>query len=639
MTNVAGTTKFTTQALQSSGTAVMRVTVYGYPPTGDLQKVIVEQDLTGKGSYTYAATFPPNSDGGKMISTVCADGYVQCDPGTNSHCQFRAWSTHPDGGIVAEVAGDSADGSGNINSLSSCYCFNKYCSKNNNAILDIDNITANVGGSILAAYLAQNTGMAVSRAQSMGSGVIVYYGIKASAVHNGADPSRMTASQIADMPVMYTADPATIQSYYQDPGSMGSLADTASQQQHSSPNSLYNMVANVSNNITGTTTSCTNLLTPTLSVKQRTFSQSGGKDGSISFCADDRGNAVLTQYDYHSFAFGVEGTGPGGDLWRNCGGWPTDPLLRVPAQPMDKLVFTPPAATTAYKITSVSASTTMWGGGCDNTGTGAAMWTPSVGLGQPIVAQTSLTCHGHENQQPRVSWDLTLSYDSQEVVTDQNMGCKQLESDANCSVQQESWDSRPVRVNGLPTGFAMGAICQDLSGPAALRSIHYCTPPDRPWFRQDKTFFCKNANPYDFSGVQKRIKGIQDSTKMPNSNTMTYTENGVTMTYGVPAKGSPDTCSQVCETKVPTNSTPVNFTATPRTDLATAEGVAKQAFDTFYKDCLPPAAGSTTWTCPVDASKGEVVVTQCGCGNDMGKAIGALEAADNAAQDSICSKE
>lgn len=628
LTTLDGQTSFNATSFKSSNTPLIKVTVDPYHPTGDIQRILVEQDLTADGSFDTAAVFPiPSEASGQMISAVCANGYVQCSPGTYTNCRFREWAADS-AGLISSVVAGGGDGpnDGSIGTLSSCYCFSKACSKNNNAILNIDSITANVGGGLLATYIGAKTGMMITGAQSTGTGQIVYSGVSSESVPTGMK-ANMTAEELAAMPVISSIDTAQAQSYYNQPDALADLTESARQQQVGTPNSLFNAFAGVALKQVGTTVSCTNLVTPSLSVLTRTESKMS--DVVITTCVDVRSYAVVNKIGENKYAVGISVADCSYPYIADLGSYGVLSTYYSLSQP---------SSTIGFEIASVKATAKLWGNKC-SAGEGTATWTPAVGLNSPVKAITSSVCSGTPgsgDQYPNYTWNIDVTYNSQELSTVTNLGCQILEQDTNCKVQQELWDGRPVVVNGLNTGFQLGQVCKDVAGP--LRNANICTPPDRSWFRQDKTFYCKNTNPgYDLSAIQQRAKEIQDSTNMPTGDTMNYTDGGVSYSFNVPKRGPAADCSQVCRTKIPTNETPMTANGTPSSSTLTGKGLTDQSWTFFYKDCDGRPDGS--WQCPIDAASGEQVVTGCGCSSDMGTVLGALTAANEAAQDSICSKD
>ena len=638
LTSMDGSTSFRPGALTTSDDPLLRVSVFPNPATGDVLKILVEQDLSGSGSFTTASVYPvPAEASGQMIASVCANGYIQCDTGTYSNCRYREWDSDSSGLILSIPAGGSVATIGPVGSiaaLSACYCFNRACSRNNSAVLNIDNITANVGGGVLSAFLAANTGMMVTGAQSTGTGQITYHGVAASSVPDGT--KAMTPEQVAIMPVMSNSNMNEVQSYYNNSGALAGMGETARQQQIGSPNSMFNLVKGVAERQAGSTVNCTNLTTPTLNLK--TLSTNLAGDGAGSVCADDRVWAVLTQTDTQKFSVGVVGTGPGGltSIGHNCPNYFFyNEELKYISKFVDRFELVQPSNVYGYEIRSITVNMSLSGEGCNN-GTVSVRWTPAVGLNNPIVVQSSMVCPNNGAQSPTFTWSWIVEYQAQELSNVVNLGCSQLESDTNCTVKQETWDGRPVIVNGLSTGFQLGRVCKDLVGP--LRNTRICTPPERMWFKQDKTFYCRRPNPpYDFGPAMLRAKEVQSSATMTSNTAGTYSDGGIVNSIQLPRRGPDGACPQVCKTRTPANEFVMTYTGNPSSSLLTESGVTDQSWSFFFKECDANASG--TWTCPVDAAKGEEVVTQCGCSSDIGAVIAGLTAANEAAQDSICSKE
>src|ERR1700674_368237 len=84
--------------------------------TGDLQKVMISEDLDTNGAFDYVYTLS------RPVSGVCGNGYIACDPATWNHCQYFKWAAGPDGKI--------ADVAASITDLGGCYCINKSCGSN-----------------------------------------------------------------------------------------------------------------------------------------------------------------------------------------------------------------------------------------------------------------------------------------------------------------------------------------------------------------------------------------------------------------------------------------------------------------------------------------------------------------------------
>lgn len=623
LNTASGSQTFTTNSFQSSGTPLLKIAVYQNPATGDLRNIIVQQSSD-------AATFPSDNSS-QMISTVCSNGYVQCDPGTQNNCRYRAWAS---GGMQVAVAGATglSDQVGNVASLADCYCFNYGCSQNGNSLIDIGSITANVGGAILAAYLAANPDMAISSAQDSmtanGGVMISYYGLKTKNP-NGANTATMKPADAAAMPIMSSGS-APLTSYYNAQATPGDATGALLLQQQT-PNSIFSVVANATKGLTGKTFTCTNLKNPVLTKTAYTQTTSG----SGSMCTDHFVNMVVAQAAQDTFAIGWFDTSPQGWLGANCGVVPFNSTLGTQGYLAGTISIVPPPTGYGYKVTQVQGYMSLSGWGCWP-GSGTAVMANPTMPASPVIVHTSLVCPASGAQIPAYTYTLSATYDTQNLAVQDVRGCAAYESDPKykkCKVKEETWDGRPYIVNYMPTAFQMAQVCQNVDGP--VRTVRVC----QPWFRQDKTYYCPLDQTYDFTSLQSRVKGVEDSATMPNASTMSYTDpaDGNQRTYGVPTKGVLPPCSQVCQTKIPAPQSVITGDQSPASANLTHAGTAAGSFVTFYKECLDDGTGE--FTCPIDTTKGEIVVTTCGCSSDFGSSVSALSAVDSAAQDAVCAKQ
>lgn len=66
--------------------------------TGDLQQVIVSQDLNIDGAIDNVHTVPV------LVSGVCANGFISCTAGSWSNCKYFTWAADADGRITEAPA-------------------------------------------------------------------------------------------------------------------------------------------------------------------------------------------------------------------------------------------------------------------------------------------------------------------------------------------------------------------------------------------------------------------------------------------------------------------------------------------------------------------------------------------------------
>lgn len=611
ITTADGQTTFTTNSFQSSGSPLILVTLNPDPASGDLKNIIIQQDLTGAGTLNYAQAFPISGDGpgGPEIAGVCQNGYIQCNQGF-TNCQYRTWTAGPNGAVSAAAVG-------NVGDLSGCYCFDNYCTGANNSLLEQSNIASDAGSGIISAFLTANTGVAISNATSgispSGSVVLTYYGYRPSTLSNGSNTSTMTTAEIAAMPVMSTTDTQTPQTYYADSANLNNLSQNALTAQKAAPNSIYNIVMNAASSQTGTTVNCTNSIEPSLASITLTQSQSG----TTNLAIDDHFTWSFVETSPYNFVLtGVDNKG--------------NPF------PPTSYTFQPSNTLGGFELQSVSF-TGSWpngSGGCGGYSFNPT-WTPGDGTTAITGATPGGVCGSPGYQYPVMNWTFSAQYVTQQEQDVTSLGCAQYENNPTCTLQQDTWDGRPVVVNGMVmNNQQLGQMCKTLPGVGTLPAVTVC----KPWFVQNRTFFCKNPTTYNFSTAEADDAAIENSTTMPTNSSMQYsdpTRGDITVTYGTPAAGALPNCSQVCETKIPSTQTSVVYTSTPQSSNQTAATQSASLFFFFYKDCANDGSGN--FTCPTDTTKGEVVVTQCGCSADMGQALGGLNAAGSSAQDAICS--
>ena len=620
ITTVDGKTKFVANGLKSSTNPVIQLTINPDPATGDLKNIILQQDLTGTGTLGYTQIFPIPGDGsGQEIAAICQNGYIQCNPNFNN-CQYRNWVSASNGAVSAQTSGGVSGAPGNVGGLSACYCFDNFCTGQNNSLIELENISSDVGGGVLSSFLAANTGIAISSATSgsttVGSVVLTYFGFNPGGVATGGKTSTMTAIEVANMPVLPPADTQTPQAYYMDSANLNNSAQSALAAQKAAPNSLYNLATNAALSQSGSMVTCTNSMQPALSSDNQTQVQ----NGSTQLLVDDSFAWSFIESTAGTFVFsGQDNKG-----------------LKAP-----DIVYTvnPANYLGGWSLQSVSF-TGSWpaGGGC-NGFSASPIWTPGIGVGVEIASSTAGgICGSPGYQSPILSWSFTVQYLTQKETDVVSNGCSSFETNADCTLQQDVWDGRPVVVNGMQMNNSLiGQICKSIPGVGALPAVTTC----KPWFVQDRTFYCKSsATTYDFTTAKVNVATIENSTSMPSSSSMRYadpSQGGAIMTYGITPAPSLPGCSQICETKAPMPHTGLLYTDTPQSVNQVAGSKSDSQYLFSYKDCTPDGSGN--YTCPLDATKSEVLVAQCGCSADLGTAMGALNAAGSAAQDAICSAE
>jgi len=106
MSTVNGTTSFPATLSAPSSTKFLEVLIQP-SGTGDLQQVIVSQDLNTDGVIDNVHTVPA------LVSGVCANGFISCDAGSWANCAYYTWA--------ADAAGRVTEVSAYITDLGGCY--------------------------------------------------------------------------------------------------------------------------------------------------------------------------------------------------------------------------------------------------------------------------------------------------------------------------------------------------------------------------------------------------------------------------------------------------------------------------------------------------------------------------------------
>lgn len=146
MQTVNGATSF--PATLSAPSSAKFLEVFIQPSgTGDLQQVIVSQDLNTDGTIDNVHSVP------SLVSGVCANGFISCNAGTWSNCKYYTWA--------ADTAGRVTEAPASITDLGGCYCINSSCGSNlvwvNSAI-----VLKDLGGGIVNAVHTSNTSFTIT---------------------------------------------------------------------------------------------------------------------------------------------------------------------------------------------------------------------------------------------------------------------------------------------------------------------------------------------------------------------------------------------------------------------------------------------------------------------------------------------
>jgi hypothetical protein len=560
--------------------------------TGDLQTVIISQDLDTDGAFDYVYTLP------KPVSGVCGNGYIACDPATWNHCQYFKWSAGPDGKI--------ADVSASITDLGGCYCINSSCGNNlvwpNSSV-----ILQDLGGGIVNAIHNGNTAFTITNV-SYDLTTIDYFG----RLTGSTTTATGSVASLVSSPTV-----SSLTGYYTNWAGLTGARDNAAIAQSTDPQSLYSQIANsgAATQASGKLSACTVTRNSSVQTSTRTINDSG----SGRACTDHLIYIQIHKVSDFEYQVQYVDTGPGGlpTAHGNCGdnpggnGWHT----------IQDVVISPPDPNKLEKMMQANLTmSNIRGYGCSN-GAGSVDGIVN-GFDTPI--RTSTVCPESGAQFPTYDWSYYFQIKEDQYVEGVDNQCSTLENDSSCRLQSETVDGVQTFSNFNATGLTPLPSCLKFTGEVGTNII--C----RDWWQKKRTYVCGNQS-YDFSAIGTRfgtvVTSATDNTASLDFQDKILTAGGWTATndsIALPGRDPSSTCEQACKTRIPKTDTQVTVSG----DVTAMRNPAP-SYDFFYRVC------DQNNHCPVGA--GEEIVKDCQCINDFAEAATIIQTLRMAGKDTICS--
>ncbi len=589
MQTLDGSKSFSSQLACPSSSRFLEVLIQP-SGTGDIETVLVSQDLDLDGNidYSYSVPFP--------VSGICANGVIGCTPGTWDNCAYWQWTAD----ASARVGLTQVDRT----TLGGCYCVNNACG-NGLAWNDLALLLKDLGGGVVGAVQAINPKYAVTDAKITDT-QITYYGQGTGSCSQNENPS-------------YSPE-----SYYSGGLSGAALTnakDAEVASERSDPGSYYNLItqAQAAQNNQGTFRSCSLIRNVTVQ-KETTCSLAD----SQYLAALDK--CVITANDYTPRLFSTGGGGSGCYF----------------------SVYISPAGGTGFYISNDLCGD-PWGGIVKNariiytcggiqhilyTGEYQSVTFPACPTNDERVIQGyyytassgSIDCSYYPGTIP-MNADSCTSDPVRQDILDESVDdqCAAFEADPKCSLNRETADGVVTVNNYLSTGLIPLTSCRDFVG---FDSHTVC----RDWWKKDRVYFCATDAVWNFDDTKKRVDSIYATTDY-SSGTLYYsdlrkTDNGSWTTeakaveIGDVGNDAHADCDQACKTRKPKVDTQAGLTDTTaeyRKDLT--------SYDFLYRKCDEAA-------CP--AGPDEEIVKSCQCLNDFAEATAVISALDAAGKDLIC---
>ena len=561
--------------------------------TGDLQKVMISEDLDTNGAFDYVYTLP------RPVSGVCGNGYIACDPATWNHCQYFKWAAGPDGKIV--------DVSASITDLGGCYCINKSCGSNliwsNSSV-----ILQDLGGGIVNAIHNGNTSLTITNV-SYDLTTIDYFG----RVTGSTTTSANTISSLASSPTV-----STLSGYYSNWPGLTQARDNAAIAQSTDPQSLYYQIANsaASSQASGKSSVCTVMRNSSVQTTTRTINDSGS--GQIA--TDHLIFIKIHKVSDSEYKPQFMDTGPAGLIDPHHGGCLNGTPDSDGWHTIKDVVISPPDPNKLEKLMQANLTlSNIQGGGCI-TGSGSV---DGIVNGFDTPVQTSTACPASGVQIPTYNWSYYFQIKEDQYAEGVDNQCATMENDPDCRLQNETVDGVQTTLNFNVTGLKQLPSCRNFTGQVGTNTI--C----RDWWQKKRTYVC-GSQTFDFSAIGTRFGTVITSTA-DNGATLDFQDkrlSGGSWTdssgsISLPTRDPSPVCELACKTRVPKIDTQVTISGD-----VTSNRIPATSYDFFYRVC------DRNNVCPTGA--GEEIVMDCQCINDFNEAATIIQTLRTAGKDTIC---
>ena len=581
MQTVNGATSFPATLTAPSSAKFLEVFIQP-SGTGDLQKVIISQDLNTDGAIDNVHTVP------SLVSGVCANGFISCNAGSWSNCKQYTWAS--------DAVGRVTESSASITDLGGCYCINSSCGSNlvwvNSAI-----VLKDIGGGIVNAVHTSNTSFTITNVNTDIT-TITYYGQVTIQTNNAAS----SVAAFASSPTV-----SNLSSYYTNWPQLTAARDSAAIAQTSDPSSFYYMISNsgAAREAQGKSSACTVVRNGWVN----TVSEDIGFDLRFYTGYDSNGSAKECFWAKDSMAC-MDVWFAGNQGWQTCKDTSLANAGKIVEQILPGLVPTGFSCARVDIINVIDPVTPH--PGCYGSGDN------STHAFYNVNCYSKIPQHGAQ-----IIIEAPLIKEKRDEYTESIIdGCSSLAADPDCTLQSEDVDGVVTYQNFNPTGLNPLPSCKNFTGQAGTNKI--C----RDWWHKKRTYVC-GSQQYDFSDVATRFGKVVSSAS-DNTANLTFQDprlgpTGWTIANGsinLPQRDPTSECEFACKTRIAKTDTQVTTTGNV-TDMR----VPAQSYDIFYKSCIDN-------TCPTDP--GEEVVIDCQCINEFAEAATVIQTLRLAGKDNIC---
>lgn len=559
-------------------TASMMEVLVQPSPGGDLATVSIARDTDLDGTIDSRSNLPV------IVSGICANGVISCQPGTWDQCKYFRWDV---------------DGARNLKltqvempQLAGCYCINNSCGTNL-AWNNMPSVLRDLGGGMIGSLTTADPRYGVAEAVIDGP-MIRYVGAQSTACASNPSLPQTT----------YRASPATIASdayaastsspVFQALAASQVGTGTALQYRHCTIERQVTVLKpraeDIISRVSGGYSTIQNGSSFDFLMGSPADNSLGGNCSLIDFRmtlhvgdADSIASARLVEYFADDWGqVRIDGTlvGSGPENWTTMG--------LPPHNCEQKKTF--------YRYPNLDLKPWLTPGDHE-------IWLRvAVASGGEAFAQIHV--------------DVDDNCRTLEQVVD---GCGGIEADPQCRIDSELVDGVQTFINGVATGLQPLPQTRVLGGTACPTDL------TRDFFLKDRTYRCKIddvAQPDTSRGAyiidHSTETLLADRARQSDGS---YAES--TRAFSLPDRGSVPACEAICKTRAPK----VNNDAAPDGVVGTKQN-DPTGYDTFYHAC---DSGNRCPTGP-----GEEIVSACGCLDDFPEAVVMMQTVRLAGADLVC---
>ena len=611
---VDGQTAFTAKMGQAASNAFLNIFIQP-GTTGDLQKLIISEDLDMNGTADYIYTVP------RVVSGICTNGYYSCDVGTWNNCYQYKWVAGAEGKVTDELAAQ--------NELGGCFCINSSCGSH----LVWDNtsvVLKDIGGGIVSAIQNANFNFTIS-SLDVQPVTISYYGSHIAGVASSGDLSGLMI-----------AAPITGNTLYSNSGAISSSTNSLIGASNGVDGSLYDSVMSSPAAKSGTAIKiCKIKAVPVIHTELKSINIPTEK---IPTMTDHFIGLKIVKVSPTHFQIMMGSFGPKWNIGWGCDGTPYANgyvLLRdiIIDEPNFDLVSAQ-IIFDAMKPSSCKPNYAPWttyrqGDQCPENGYpdladvcsgNSYLAFDAMQGGFDVMANPDFYCPASGVQFPELTWHAALQYSYDNITAEISDNCSILDQDNTCQPYNETVDGVLTKSHGVSTHLTPLQSTKSLQGTYGVKTL------TRDWWEKDEEYLCSTPTSYNFSDVKTRFGTVIQSSNVGTG--LNYTDksndgNGWASsnhTIDMPSLPSVAACENACQTTAPHEDHQVMMSGVSSTLRVVQSG----AIDNIYKTCVNNV-------CPLDRA-GETILKDCQCMSSFDQVATATQMLRLAGKDLTCKK-